>query len=408
MSVIDGLIRQLDASPTPRHLVAYWTPRLIEAGFADATGSQGFRLDAGFVAREGALIAWRGISEPARGLRIVGAHTDSPGLHLKPVSSREAFGVALLNVEPYGSPLLNSWVDRDLDLVGHVVDRSGRVHLLRSPEPLARLAQLAIHLDREVNERGLVLDRHQHLAPIWSLNGHDDVGSYAAALLGIDPSEVLASELQLVDAQGARVVGRDGTLLSSGRLDNQVSCWAALDALLDDGRGVVALFDHEEVGSTSTTGAAGPLLDHVLERLVQAADGGRREYLDMLNASHMVSADNAHALHPNYPERYDLSVAPRLGAGPAVKWNVNQRYATSTDSAAPFIAACDEAGVPIQRFSSRNTIPCGSTIGPLASTRLGISTVDVGVPQLAMHSARETCAVADVVSLRSALSAYLR
>lgn len=408
MNDLTGLRAQLDASPTPRHLVAWWTEQLTELGFVELTNGTDPVGGAGFLRRDGSLVAWRKVEDTDQGLRIVGAHSDSPGLHLKPSPDRHAFGLSQIAVEPYGSPLLASWLDRDLILAGHLVTRSGEVVLVRTPDPIARLPQLAIHLDREVNERGLVLDRHAHLAPIWSLRPNDDLLAFVGEMAGVAPGDVVAWSLQFADAQPAALVGRDRTLLASGRLDNQLSCWAALDALCaPDRRGVVAIFDHEEVGSSSPTGAAGPLLEHVLERLVYTSGGGRNEYLRMLAASHCVSADNAHAIHPNHPERHDPAHAPVLGGGPAVKWNVNQRYATGAESARPFLLACERAGVPVQRFSSRNTVPCGSTIGPITATRLGIETVDVGVPQLAMHSARETCAAADALHLRDALAAYL-
>jgi aspartyl aminopeptidase len=206
------------------------------------------------------------------------------------------------------------------------------------------------------------------------------------------------------------VLGGDVSLLASGRLDNQVSCWAATTALAAsepaDTVSMIVLSDHEEVGSASTTGASGPLLEHVLERLVTARGGTRDDLLRALATSMCVSADNAHAVHPNYPERHDPAHRPMVNAGPAIKLNSNQRYATSADTAAAFQRACVTAGVPWQLFVSHNSMPCGSTIGPLTATRLGIATVDVGVPQLSMHSARELCGVHDPPWLATALDAY--
>jgi aspartyl aminopeptidase len=207
------------------------------------------------------------------------------------------------------------------------------------------------------------------------------------------------------------VLGADRSLLASGRLDNQLSCWAATTALASGVGGggtvdVIALFDHEEVGSESATGAAGPLLESVLERLVVARGGTRDDLHRSLAASTCVSADNAHAVHPNYPERHEPGHRPVVGGGPAVKVNANQRYATSAETAATFQQACDAAGVPWQVFVSRNNMPCGSTIGPITATRLGVATVDVGVPQLSMHSARELCGVADPLYLVAALRSW--
>jgi aspartyl aminopeptidase len=288
----------------------------------------------------------------------------------------------------------------------------GSVALVDEREPIARVPQLAIHLDREVNEHGLVLDRQAHLTPVWGTAGGEDFAKWIAARAGT--AEPAWWELCLYDVQPAAVLGGDGTLLASGRLDNQVSCWAATTALaaggaeaVEDHVSMIALFDHEEVGSGTISGASGPFLAAVIERLHEAAGGSRDDLHRTLAASSCVSADNAHAVHPNYPERHDPDHAPLVNHGPAIKLNANQRYATSAETAALFGAACDQAGVPHQTFVSRNNMPCGSTIGPLTATRLGIGTADVGVPQLSMHSAREVCGVADPLHLARALRAYL-
>jgi aspartyl aminopeptidase len=262
--------------------------------------------------------------------------------------------------------------------------------------------QLAIHLDRDVNDRGLILDKQQHMTPVWGTGtGRDgEFAEWVADQAGVDQDGVAWWELCLFDCTPAAVLGADASLLASGRLDNQLSCWAAIDALCagNDGAGhhtVVALFDHEEVGSESTTGAAGPMLQHVLERITLATGGARSSHLAALASSACLSIDNAHAVHPNYPERHEGDHRPIVNRGPAIKINSNQRYATSAQSARGFQAACERADVPWQVFVSRNNMPCGSTIGPITATRLGIATVDVGVPQLSMHSARELCGVHD-------------
>ncbi len=211
--------------------------------------------------------------------------------------------------------------------------------------------------------------------------------------------------------QGASTLGADRSLLSSGRLDNQLSCWAAVTSLLacepSDHGSMIVLNDHEEVGSSSRSGAAGPFLEHVINRLVASRGGDDNDRLRSLSTSHCVSSDNAHAVHPNYPERHEPGHRPIVNAGPAIKVNANQRYATSATTAASFQRSCEEAGVPWQVFVSRNNMPCGSTIGPITSTRLGISTVDVGIPQLSMHSARELCGADDPSYLAAALTHFL-
>jgi aspartyl aminopeptidase len=408
----------LDRSPTSHHVVATAAGRLLDAGFVwfdelselpDFTG----RVVKGFITRGGALIAFVTSVRANDRFRIVGAHTDSPGLHLKsrPESAHSNFGT--LEVEVYGSPLLNSWLDRDLDLAGHVVCKDGSTRLFRSAQPLARLSQLAIHLDRGVNENGLVLDKHAHLRPVWLTGENKLTVSQVAANLSDTPlRNVAAVHAQLIDNTPAQIIGADSSLLASGRLDNQLSCWAAVEAIRqlegNSGVAVAALFDHEEVGSESTTGAAGPLLEHLLERIAIALGKSRNEYLAMLPASGCLSCDNAHAVHPNYPERHDHKHAPLINKGVALKSNSNQRYATSATSSVAFLDACAAARVPHQIFVSRNNMPCGSTIGPITATRLGIDTVDVGVPQLSMHSAREVCGVSDALDLPKIVSAFLR
>lgn len=402
-------------------MVATAAQRLLAAGFTwfDALSSLPATQQPvkGFVTRDGALVAFVVPHASANHFRVVGAHTDSPGLHLKPNPEGVAANFGTLEVEIYGSPLLNSWLDRDLNIAGYVVHRDGTQRLFMSPSPVARLAQLAIHLDRGVNENGVVLDKHAHLRPVWHTGAADlSVRELAAKWAGVAERDVVAVHAQLVDHEPARVIGVDQSMVAGGRLDNQLSCWAAIEAVCstsrttasDAGIGVVALFDHEEVGSESTTGAAGPLLEHMLERIAHSIGRSRNDYLAMLPGSSCLSCDNAHAVHPNYPERHDPKHAPFINRGVALKSNSNQRYATSASSAVAFLSACAAAKVNHQLFVSRNSMPCGSTIGPITATRLGIDTVDVGVPQLSMHSAREVCGVRDALDLPRIVGEFLR
>jgi aspartyl aminopeptidase len=321
-----------------------------------------------------------------------------------------------LAVEVYGGALLNSWLDRDLGLSGRVALSTGDVRLVRIDRPLARVAQLAIHLDREVNERGVVLDRQAHLAPLWGLGDPrpGELAELVADAIGVAPGAVLSYDLMLHDLTAPVLLGRDEELIAAPRLDNLCSCHAALLALQAVGAApadaqhtaVVALFDHEEVGSLSSTGASGPLLESVLHRLARASGASDDDWHRMLASSVCVSADMAHAVHPNYPERHEPGHRPIPNAGPAIKTNASVRYGTDAVSAAVFIDACDRAGVPWQHFVSRSNIACGSTIGPITAARLGIPTVDVGCPQLSMHSARELMGAADPGYLAAALTAF--
>lgn len=414
---IADLVDFLDASPSPWHAAASAAARLRAAGFTEvALGSSNGDMPAdGFVQRGAALVAWRrgagaGAESP---LRIVGAHTDSPCLKVKPNADSGAVGWKQLAVEVYGGALLNSWLDRDLGVAGQLVLRDGSTRLVAVHDAVARVPQLAIHLDREVNERGVVLDKQTHLSPVWGV-GSPVAGEFAdwiAEHASVPAGSVATWDLCLFDRTTAQVLGLGGDLLAAGRLDNQLSCWAATQALADatpdaTATAVIALFDHEEVGSESTSGAAGPLLEHVLERLALAHGATRGQYLTQLANSTCISADNAHSVHPNYPERHEAGHRPVVNQGPAIKLNSNQRYATSAVGAAMVQRVFDAVDVPWQVFVSRNNMPCGSTIGPITATRLGIDTVDVGIPQLSMHSARELCGTRDPVWLARGLRGY--
>ncbi len=413
---IDDLLAYLDASPSPWHAVGSSVERLTAAGFEPVDETGPWRpVDRGFVVRGAALVAWQQPTGSTQvwPFRITGAHTDSPCLRIKPHPDTGGLGWRQLAVEVYGGVLLNSWLDRDLGIAGRVVLTDGSVVDVAAREPIARVPQLAIHLDRDVNEKGLVLDKQLHLTPVWGTGtpAEGDFVAWLAAQVDVAVHEIGWWELCLFDITPAAVLGADQSLIASARLDNQLSCWAATTALVTAAApsthtSVIALFDHEEVGSESSTGASGPLLATMLERLATGRGGDREAYLRALAASSCISADNAHAVHPNYPERHEPAHRPIVNHGPAVKVNSNQRYATSAETAVLFQGACERAGVPWQVFVSRNNMPCGSTIGPLTATALGIATVDVGVPQLSMHSARELCGADDPLHLAAALGEY--
>ena len=412
---VDGLIRHLNASVSPAHSVEYSADRLRAAGFVEtAFGRLNEDVPArGFIAEAGLLLAWTLPQQSTRQFRIVGAHTDSPCLKVKPLPDAGSFGWKQIGVEVYGGILNNSWLDRDLGLAGRVVQTDGSVKNVRVDQAIARIPQLAIHLDREVNDRGLVLDKQVHLAPIWGLGQYrsGEFAEFLAEQMSVSSSDIALWDIAFYDLTPASLLGQDLSLLASGRLDNQVSCWAATEGLIaassselsGDTASVIALFDHEEVGSESTHGASGPRLAWLLEALHA---GTRTEFHEALSRSHCISADNAHAVHPNYPDRHEPAHRPMPNLGPVLKVNANQRYATSPESAAVFLRTCDLAGVPHQVFVSKNTMPCGSTIGPITSTQLGIPTVDVGVAQLSMHSARELCGANDPALLAQVIVRY--
>ena len=407
MADIRTLIEWLDSCPTPFHVVERAAAEFAAAGFERVHDISGAMPTRGWLERDGAIAAWVRHDSTAP-FRIIGAHTDSPNLRIHPRPGFSAVGWDQLSVEVYGGVLINSWLDRDLGIAGRVVGRDGSVRNFAVHEPLARVPQLAIHLDREVNEKGVVLDRQQHLMPVWSTSG-TDFAAWLSSVSGI--SDIVSFDAHLFDVTPAALLGADRSMLASGRLDNQVSCWAAVNAITSQPIGghnaVLILNDHEEVGSESVTGAAGPMLETVLTALCDGPGTSASSRHRILAESWCMSADNAHAIHPNYPERHEPRHAPVVNRGPAMKLNGNQRYATTSRGAALMTKIAESAGVPLQVFVTRNNVPCGSTIGPITATRLGIECIDVGVPQLSMHSAREVCGALDPPRLVELMSAFL-
>jgi aspartyl aminopeptidase len=418
---VRDLLAFLDVSPSPYHAVATVAARLESAGFTRRHESEPWpeRPGRAFVVRGGSLVAWDagGPNGLTDGFRIVGAHTDSPNLRVKPRPDAGRAGYRQVAVEVYGGALHNSWLDRDLGLSGRVALREAKAEpeLVRIDRPLLRIPQLAIHLDRGVNESGVKLNPQQHLVPLYGL-GPVAEGAFAELLaeeLRVDGADILSWDVMLHDLTPAALLGTDDELVSSARLDNLVSCWAATEALVAGGgeppRGVpvICLVDHEEIGSQSATGAAGTILPTVLERIALTAGLGREDHLCGLARSSCVSADGAHATHPNYPERHEPGHHIALNGGPVLKLNANVRYATDAPGSAGLKLAAERAGVALQEFVIRSDMACGSTIGPTTAARLGITTVDVGVAQLSMHSARELCGAADPPRLAALLAEYL-
>jgi aspartyl aminopeptidase len=404
---VQDLSAFLTASPTPYHAVAEAVERLRAAGFVEQVETQPWEDEPGgrYLVRDGTLLAWQQRADRAP-LRIFAAHTDSPTLKVKPHPDVGAAGWKEVAVEVYGGALWNSWLDRDLGVAGRLARYDGSTALVNVHRPLLRVPQLAIHLDRNVNQ-GLTLDPQQHLLPVWGLGDPGGFLDFVAATAGVDSRDVAAHDLVVHDLTPPAPLGRDKELFAAPRLDNLVSVHAGLAALLAAVEGetvpVLVAFDHEEVGSASATGAAGPLLETVLTSLA----GGFDARAGVFAASRALSVDVTHAAHPNYLGHHDPGHRALPNGGPALKVNANQRYATDAPGAAAWARACRDAGVPHQVFVSRNTVPCGSTVGPIIATRLGIRTVDVGIPVLSMHSARELCGVADPAHLVAAGTAFL-
>jgi aspartyl aminopeptidase len=440
--VLADLLQFLRQSPTPYHAVESAIARLAPAGFValdPAASWQGLGAGRYYVKQgDSAIVAFAvPASRRVRGFRIVGAHTDSPNLRFKPNAEYVREGYAQVGVEVYGGALLNSWLDRDLGVAGRVIVRTGtakgmQTRLVKIERPLARVTQLAIHLDRDVNEKGLVLNKQDHMPPIVGLvadatsapgarrgphqehGGRAVIGSLIASELGVQPKDVVSSELMLFDVTPPALGGAAGDMLFSARLDNLAMCHAATSALAaaapvtdaSELSPMIALFDHEEVGSGSAYGAEAPLLATVIERIVDGTGSSRDAYHAALARSLCVSADMAHAVHPNYVDRSEARHRIVLDGGPVIKVNAQQRYATCARTAALFQELCAREDIPVQQYVNRTDLPCGSTIGPITATRLGIRTVDVGNAMLSMHSAREMTGTRDQERMVRAMNAF--
>ena len=400
----------IDRSPTPWHAVAEVAARLSAAGFTELDEREPFRVEPGdrrFVRRGGTIVALvAGTVSPAvGGFRVLGAHTDSPNLRVKPNADVVKSGWQQLGVEIYGGVLLSTWLDRDLSLAGRAFVRDGvgvATRLVDLERPIARVPNLAIHLNRGVNKDGLVLNEQRHMAPVLGLGKEPVLKGLLSRALDVAEDALLGFDLCLYDVTKAAIGGVADELLFASRLDNLASCHAALCALLarvDPGpeTRVVVLYDHEEVGSRSAAGAAGSVMRDVLGRLVDGhADRQAQALPRAIARSLLVSADMAHALHPNYTDQHEPQHAPQLNRGLVIKSNANQSYATDGETAARMEGLCQDAGFMAQRFVVRTDLPCGSTIGPITAAQLGIATVDVGAPMLSMHSCRELAGTLDV------------
>ena len=438
-----GLIDFIQASPSPAHAVRTMVRELEAAGFHELNESDAWQLQPGqgyWLVRGGrSIIAFRLGEQPVfeAGVRMIGAHTDSPCLKVKPNAEQLHHGYLQLGVEVYGGVLMHPWFDRDLSLAGqvHFRNEAGKLQaaLIDVKTPMAVIPSLAIHLNREANKNSEI-NAQLHLPPVLGLDASEGVSpnfvlrQWLATWLrqaGHKVAEVIDYDLCFYDTQPPALVGLEQEFISGARLDNLLSCYTGLQALLSSkklsseklsseklsanqsatGNAATSLLvcnDHEEVGSSSAIGAEGPFLESVLRRL----SGEEQQYQRMMARSMLISADNAHAIHPNYADKHDENHGPKINAGPVIKVNANQRYATSSETSALFSHFCDLANVPYQHFVVRSDMGCGSTIGPIAATKLGVRVVDVGAPQWAMHSIRETAGTKDAWYLGQALQAF--
>ncbi|MCW1936170.1 M18 family aminopeptidase [Pseudomonas sp. MDMC_285] len=418
--LIQGLLDFLNASPTPFHATTSLAMRLEAAGYRHLDERAPWQTEADgryYVTRnDSSIIAFKLGKRPAvdGGIRLVGAHTDSPCLRVKPNPELQRQGFFQLGVEVYGGALLAPWFDRDLSLAGRVTyRRDGKVEsqLIDFYQPIAVIPSLAIHLNREANQ-GWAINPQNELPPILAQLASSETADFRALLAeqlamehDFNPDAVLDYELSFYDTQSAAVVGLNQDFIASARLDNLLSCYAGLQALIesdDEETCVLVCTDHEEVGSCSACGADGPFLEQVLRRVLPEGDA----FVRAIQRSLLVSADNAHGVHPNYADKHDGNHGPKLNAGPVIKINSNQRYATNSETAGFFRHLCLENEVPVQSFVVRSDMGCGSTIGPITASQLGVRTVDIGLPTFAMHSIRELAGSHDLDHLVKVLTAF--
>lgn len=407
-------------SPTPFHATASMAARLQQAGFVRLDEREPWQLNKPgkyFVTRnDSSIIAFSlGAQAPAEhGLRLIGAHTDSPCLKVKPNPELNRHGYWQLGIEVYGGVLLSPWFDRDLSLAGRVsyeLDGQLTSRLIDFQTPIAVIPSLAIHLNREAN-KGWEINRQTELPPILTQLAEGRNPDFRALLAtqlhrqhGISNARVLDYELSFYDTQAAAQVGLEQEFIAAARLDNLLSCHAGLQALLNAGPAhtcVLVCTDHEEIGSASACGADGPFLEQVLRRLFD----NDTQLTRAIQRSLLISVDNAHGIHPNYADKHDGNHGPLLNGGPVIKINSNQRYATNSETAAQFRLLCQQNGIPVQSFVTRSDMGCGSTIGPITASKLGVPTIDIGVPTFAMHSIRELAGSRDLAFLVRALSAF--
>ncbi len=412
-----GLLQFLRDSPTPFHATGQISNRLREQGFKQLKEEDSWDLKPGgfFVTRNQSSIIgfYIGAQPPGEtGLRMIGAHTDSPCLKVKPAPDLSNHSYGQLGVEVYGGALLNPWFDRDLSMAGRVTlsDENGSIHncLIDFKRPIATIPSLAIHLDREANNKRSI-NPQKDIPPIINQSDRPLSALLEAQIEqqhgSLNRQQVLSWDLCFYDTQAPAIIGQQNDFIASARLDNLLSCYVACEALQQADSSISSLIvcnDHEEVGSASAAGAEGSFLKDILERIIPNTENRLRT----LAKSMLISTDNAHGIHPNFSSKHDPKHGPTLNQGPVIKINSNQRYATSSETMAYFLSLCRKLDIPSQQFVTRTDLACGSTIGPITAKTIGVKTVDVGVPTFAMHSIRELAGVKDAYLLYQALNAF--
>lgn len=406
----DDLLRFIDASKSVYHATAQITDRLEAAGFICLDEKSSWNLESGndyyIIRNSSAVVAFKMGSQPFidAGFHIAGAHTDSPGLKLKADSFIQKHGYATVTTEVYGGPIVSTWLDRSLTIAGKVMlnDNNTLVEkLINFEHPIATIPNLAIHLNRDVND-GFKYNKQDHLSVIIDAPLAEKVSSLTELLanhLNVDKNQIMEADLFLTDTQPPHYTGINQQLISSPKIDNLAMCHSILTSLIESapckGTSIGVFYDNEEVGSQTLQGAASSFFKDILERIVLCSGGSKEDFYRTTASSFQISADGAHAIHPNFTDKHDKAYAPQINKGPVIKLNANYRYATTSESASRFIQLCQAVDVPYQKMANRSDMPSGSTIGPISSAATGIQTVDVGNPMLAMHSIREVSGVFD-------------
>lgn len=417
-----SLISFLEKSPTAWHAVSNIQQELKKNGFTHLNGNEDWNLKPGhkyYTTRDGSsLIAFIVPKKEIKTAKVAASHTDSPALKLKPNAAFVKEGMLMLGVDIYGGPLLNAWLNRDLGIAGRVFSQEKNKDLVQTliniTDSPVTIPQLAIHLDREVNNQGLVLHKQNHLAALAKLNCKDDkeASQFLNKLLGV--KNILSSDLFLYPLEAPAFIGPKQEMLAAYRIDSLCSVHSILTAFLEtdspaiDTLKICAFWDNEEIGSETPQGASSPFFSETVERLVYALKGSRADYLRIISSSLCLSVDLAHGIHPNYPDKHEPQHKVRLGQGIILKHSSQQRYASTAATAGYVKSLCLGNKIPFQELVGRGDIASGSTIGPIHAHLTGMPTVDIGIPQLSMHSTRELIACSDQAAMTQFLTCFFQ
>lgn len=421
MDLTEDLLTFLSNSPTAWHAIHEVKKRFLKAGMSELKENDAWKIKKGeayFVDREGSsLIAFKVPTRNPLSASVMASHTDSPALKLKPHADYIKENMAMLGLEIYGSPILSSWLNRDLGIAGKISTLNRREvieeHLIRLEEFPVVIPQLAIHLDRKVNEEGPLLNKQEHLAALIGMGGQEKGFLEQILKRQLGFTKLLAHDLFLYPLEKAKLIGYKNEMIAGYRLDSLASVHAIQDVFIKAKNSpeelkMIAFWDHEEIGSRTAKGASSPFFKTIFERILLSLGLDRETYFRILSRSLCLSVDLAHALHPNYPEKHEPRHQIFLNQGVVLKTHAQHSYASTSSSSAKLIQAALKSKIPLQKFVTRGDISAGSTVGPIHATVTGMPTVDIGIPQLSMHSAREIIGTQDHLMLCKLLQALIK